>query len=260
MATSTTITISEFKLQEALNGATIGWTSTGALSGALSYYVLNFKQYTQSQATYKYSGQVGKATYYFDENGLCYDGDSTHSLFLIKASIKETQGTDASRGDGSSAETIEVSTMQPRENFACYALLGIMNHISEPLLLDDGQITQISSMAFKIAQGMLAAAADARAATSTEPPSGEIEIDQNEVSSTTDKILYNLNENLSSIKGNISNMYDTMISINTKLGNGLDININGTPSVNVTNMLSEPVSVTGTVSVDNFPESGGETT
>lgn len=246
MATSTIITTSEFKLSEALNGASIGWTDTGGLSGTLTEYVLNFKQYTQSQSSYKYSGQVGKSTYYFDKDGKCVDGNPVHNLFMVLADIKETQGTDASRGDGSSAETIDVNTMQPREYFACYALQGILGHFPEPLLLDDAQITQISSMAFRIAQGMLAAAADARAATSTTPPSGEVEVDPNNLSTDTDKILYNLNENLSNIKD--------------RLDNGLDVTINGTPDVYVTNMLLEPVSVTGTVSIDNFPDSGGGTT
>lgn len=250
MASSTTITLKEFNLQEALNGASIGFSTTGAVGGTVGNYVLNFRQYTQSKATWKYVGESGKTTYYFDENGACSDGDTAHQLFLVDATLASTTGTDASRGDGGSAETISISTLQPREQFACYALQGIMYHIDNPLLLDDGQITQISTMAFQIAKGMLAAAADARAATSTEPPSGEIDVDKNDVSSTTDKLLFNLNETLNSQNQYISNMNDAIATI---ASTGLDVTITGTPNVRVNNT----VSVTGTVSVDNFPDSGG---
>ena len=262
MASSTTITLKEFNLQEALNGASIGFSTTGAVGGTVSNYVLNFRQYTQSKATWKYVGEVGKTTYYFDENGACSDSDTTHQLYLVDATIASTTGTEASRGDGSSAETISISALQPREQFACYALQGRMYHIDNPLLFDDGQITQISAMAFQIAKGMLAAAADARAATSTEPPSEEIEIDKNDVSSTTDKILYNLNENISKLIQYMSNIQDAIVTINNtgiEVKEMPDITLSGTPDVYVTNMISEPVSVTGTVSVDNFPNSGGTT-
>ena len=270
MASSTTITLKEFNLQEALNGASIGFSTTGAVGGKVGNYVLNFRQYTQSKATWKYVGEAGKTTYYFDENGACSDGDTTHQLFLIDATLASTTGTDASRGDGGSAETISISTLQPREQFACYALQGIMYHIDNPLLLDDGQITQISAMAFQIAKGMLAAAADARAATSTEPPSGGIEIDDNDVSSTTDKILYNLNDNISKLNQYIANIQDAIITINTTgievkempdiiLSDIPDITVSSIPNVNVTK-ISEPVNITGTVKVDNVSDSGGGTT
>lgn len=89
MATATKIQLVEFNKDEALNGASLAFSSNGQLNDI-------------GPVTEKYSGQVQKKMYYFNDNGVCSDGNELHNLFL-----------------------------------------------------DDGQVTLISSMAFKIAQSVM---------------------------------------------------------------------------------------------------------
>lgn len=135
-----------------------------------------------------------------------------------------------------------------------YALQGILAKVENPLTLDDGQVTLITSMAFKIAQSMMSTAADYRAATiSEETPPESVDVDINNVTSTTDKILYNMNMNISSLKdslNDIANRGDRVQKVDISA-----VSVSSVPTY-VENMISEPVSITGTVSVDNFPSSG----
>ena len=255
MATATKIKLIEFNETEALNGASLAFSSNGQLSGEISDYVLNFQLNEEATVfTQKYSGQVQKKTYYFDYNGVCSDGDELHNLFIVDAEIIPTQGTVATRGDAETEESIDIDVLQPREYFAMYALQGILAKVENPLTLDDGQVTLISSMAFKIAQSMMSTAADYRAATiSEETPPESVDVDINNVTSTTDKILYNMNMNISSLKdslNDIANRGDRVQKVDISA-----VSVSSVPTY-VENMISEPVSITGTVSVDNFPSSG----
>ena len=58
MATATKIQLVEFNKDEALNGASLAFSSNGQLSGAVSDYVLNFQLNDIGSVTEKYSGQV----------------------------------------------------------------------------------------------------------------------------------------------------------------------------------------------------------
>ena len=165
MATATKIQLVEFNKDKALNGASLAFSSNGQLSGKVSNYVLNFQLNDIGSVTEKYSGQVQKKMYYFNDNGVCSDGNELHNLFIVDAKIIATSGTVATRGDAGTEENIDIDVLQPREYFAMYALQGILAKVENPLTLDDGQVTLISSMAFKIAQSMMSTAADYRAAT-----------------------------------------------------------------------------------------------
>lgn len=72
MATATKIQLVEFNKDEALNGASLAFSS---------------------------NGQVQKKMYYFNDNGICSDGNELHNLFIVDAEIIATQGTIATRGD-----------------------------------------------------------------------------------------------------------------------------------------------------------------
>lgn len=124
MATATKIQLVEFNKDEALNGASLAFSSNGQLSGTVSDYVLNFQLNDIGSVTEKYSGQVQKKMYYFNDNGICSDGNELHNLFIVDAEIIATQGTTATRGDAGKEENIDIDVLQPREYFAMYALQG----------------------------------------------------------------------------------------------------------------------------------------
>lgn len=298
MATATKIQLIEFNKDEALNGASLAFSSNGQLSGTVSDYVLNFQLKDIGSITERYSGQVQKKMYYFDDNGICSDGNRLHNLFIVDAKIIATSGTVATRGGAGTEENIDIDVLQPREYFAMYALQGILTKIDNPLLLDDSQVTLISNMAFKIAQSMMSTAVDYRAATKPEATPPSVDIDINNVTSTTDRILYNvsqsitnLDKSITNVDKSITNMDKSMTNINEALitvhtnlkdiKNVLDsqggsvqkvelssVSVSEVPVMVANNYLnthvnnmptvpSEPVSITGTVSVNNFPSSGG---
>lgn len=97
MATATKIQLVEFNKDEALNGASLAFSSNGQLSGTVSNYVLNFQLNDIGSVTEKYSGQVQKKMYYFNDNGVCSDGNELHNLFIVDAKIIATSGTVATR-------------------------------------------------------------------------------------------------------------------------------------------------------------------
>ena len=265
MATATKIQLVKFNKDKALNGASLAFSSNGQLSGTVSDYVLNFQLNDIGSVTEKYSGQVQKKMYYFNDNGICSDGNELHNLFIVDAKIIATQGTTATRGDAGSEENIDIDVLQPREYFAMYALQGILAKVGNPLTLDDGQVTLISSMAFKIAQSMMSTAADYRAATkSEETPPPSVDVDINNVTSTTDKLLYNMSQSIAGMQESLKDIKDTMSGQEGKAQKVelSAVSVSEVP-VRVTNAYlntnpSEPVSITGTVSVDNFPSSGTE--
>ena len=168
MATATKIKLVEFNKADALNGATLAFSSNGMLDGNISDYILNFQLSDIGSNTEKYSGQVQSRKYYFNDKGICSDNDPLHSLFIVDAEIIATTGTTATRGDGLTQGNIDIDVLQPREYFAMYALQGILTKVENPLTLNDGQVILISSMAFKIAQSMMSTAADYRAETQGE--------------------------------------------------------------------------------------------
>lgn len=65
MATATKIQLVEFNRGEALNGASLAFSSNGQLNGAVSDYVLNFQLNDIGSVTEKYSGQVQKKNVLF---------------------------------------------------------------------------------------------------------------------------------------------------------------------------------------------------
>lgn len=202
MATTTEFTLKPFNLEQALNGATIAFsevrlTDNGYVhTGVISEYVNNFYRVNDST----YLGKVGNTEYKFNSLGGCFDGAIAHQLFIVEAEIVETKGTASSRGDADGGTvTVDINTLQPREHFAIAALRGILFHIENPLNLTGAQITQICGKSFEIANGMMAAAADARAeaeegggGSTEEDKKEEVEVVPEELTSNADKILYNI--------------------------------------------------------------------
>lgn len=207
MATATKIQLVEFNKDEALNGASLAFSSNGQLSGAVSDYVLNFQLNDIGSVTEKYSGQVQKKMYYFNDDGVCSDGNELHNLFIADAKIIATSGTVATRGDAGAEET--------------------------------------------------------------PPPS--VDVDINNVTSTTDKLLYNMSQSMVGMQESLKDIKDTMsgqegevqkVELSAVSVSEVPVRVTNaylnTYVDNMPTVPSEPVSITGTVSVNNFPSSGTE--
>lgn len=176
--------------------------------------------------------------------------DNTVRLYgvLSDGDIDPTQTTARTRAASTEDEsnTVSITYMTPKDYFACEALNSLIQRIDNPLAMNDGMIATLAAKSYKIAQAMAQEAYGSRQndkKSSDESGTDYVNVDETSLQTNTERILYNLNE---SVKANTKVLKDT------------GIKFNGIPNVTVDNMPNvptEPVSITGTVSVDNFPES-----
>lgn len=257
-----------FNLEQALNGVSIGFYLNGELVP-----VLGFKENDLNDPAKQYVGTVDGVSYYFNSLGGCNDLNPDHTLQMLNVEIPVKRDIVASRGDSEGTETIEISSLQPREQFALAAMQSIISKLDTPILLLDGyKITQITTLAFNIANSMMNFAAEYRAETKhTTEPSTTVEVDETTLTSNGDKILYNLAAHLESLKKSVDIINNTLTdqinktkkidiasvsagTIKTEVENTPDVRVVNIPSVNVgtPNVIVENVvPVSGTVSVDN---------
>ena len=182
------ITLKKFSLNEALNGASIGWAVNGNMEKGLDRVAYNFRK---GGAGYEYT--VNAITYECNSSGVLYNGDMTRRLYIIEAELEETRGTVASRGEGENKEDVNIDVMQPREEFAMNAMRAIIGTLNDPLNIDTNTVIRIADKSFEFAQAMMQRAAEIR--SEKKEPSEEkeeINVNLNDVNSVTDKILYNV--------------------------------------------------------------------
>ena len=166
-----------FNLGQALNGVSIGFYLNGELVP-----VLGFKENDLNDPAKQY---VDGVSYYFNSLGGCSDLNPDHTLQMLNVEIPVKRDVVASRGDSEGTETIEISSLQPREQFALAAMQSIISKLDTPILLLDGyKITQITTLAFNIANSMMNFAAEYRAETKhTTEPSTTVEVDETTLTS-----------------------------------------------------------------------------
>jgi len=90
----------------------------------------------------------------------------------MKTSYGNQQGI--TRGVSEDSETVAtLSSMEPRDQFALYAMQAIMRSLDEPAEMDDANILFNCRAAYRWAQGMMIASADARAEKKKSTDEGE---------------------------------------------------------------------------------------
>lgn len=184
---------------------------------------------------------------------------------ISEGDIDPTKATSSTRLASSEDESniVSITYMTPKDYFACEALNSLIQRIDNPLAMSDGIIAALAAKSYKIAQAMAKEAYGSRQndkKSSNTSGTDYVNVNKTSLQTNTERILYNLNE---SIKANTDVLKNTGIKFNGTP----NVNISNTPYVNVSNMPSEPievtgnvtvsgnVGVTGTVSVDNFPQS-----
>lgn len=244
----------------------------------------------------KWTAIINGVRYFFNANGAKVEDTITSATTPILYGVEydtpiipEQSGTRTrTSSETGKSDTVSLKSMTPKDYFACHALTALIQKIDNPLSMDDGKIALLAAKSYKIAQAMAIEAYGSREndnASSTEAGTDYVEVDSDNLTNDTDRLLYNINE---SIKANTKSNKETGIKIsnidkvkfdgtptvkldatsevkvtqlpNVTISGTPNVNVANTPDVNVTNMPTEPISVsgnvnvTGTVSVDNFPE------
>lgn len=217
-----------------------------------------------------------------------YDiNDNTIRLYgvLSDGDIDPTKTTTRTRAASAEdkSNTVSITSMTPKDYFACEALNSLIQRIDKPLAMSDGMIAALAAKSYKIAQAMAKEAYGSRQndkKSSDESGTDYVNVEETSLQTNTERILYNINE---SIKANTKSNKETGIKVNNidkvkfdgtptiaisgtpnvNVSNSPSVTISGTPNVNINNqptvtvdnMPSEPIKIKGTVSVDNFPES-----
>lgn len=114
------------------------------------------------------------------------------SVQIVTCEMKTTYGNQQgiTRGVSEDSETVAtLSSMEPRDQFALYAMQAIMRSLDAPADMDDANILFNCRAAYRWAQGMMIASADARAekkkATDTGGEGGSDSEEGGEESGTT---------------------------------------------------------------------------
>lgn len=203
-----TYTWSAFNLSDALSGILVGVPTTPPAQGQTT--TENIDDISRVAGNLL-SGQDGKTQYKVVINGktayLDQDGKVVSSIpssayatntqmYLVTTAIVETIGSDVTRTRGQEtgySQTVDLTNMEPRDNFAIQILSAMLVHTKEPVSFDDGNITLYTRAAYRWAQSMLQSAADARHGQST-TPSTSVNVNTNDLQSNVEKLLYNMSK------------------------------------------------------------------
>lgn len=183
--------------------------------------------------------------YTFDRNGgivsPASEATTTASLYgvLSDGDIDPTQSTSRTRGASAQGEanTVSITTMTPKDHFACEALNALIMRHPNPLSMNDGQIALLAAKAYKIASAMAKEAYGSRQNdkdSSDEQGTAYVEVDETSLQTNTERILYNLNE---SVKAQTTTLKNTGL----KVSNIDKVDFDGTPTVLIGNTTSSPV-------------------
>jgi len=196
-----------FNLQIALAGTPVGIPNPAAAVNtdeeAKFTGILN---YIPSGGRTSYMTEINGSTIYVDNTGLVkscspdntnFVPDSTQ-LYIVEDTLVQTIGsseneTDKTRQDYNT--TVNLSTMQPRDYFANQVLGMLIQKMDKPEAVSDAKILFFCRAAYRWANGMMVAAANARYGEyNGGGSSGEIDIKPEELSDNTDKLLYNITQ------------------------------------------------------------------
>lgn len=235
--------------------------------------------------------RIAGVDYTFDNDGHCTIDDvndshpenEPHHLWIVASSIDVAEGSTVrgtTRGGLIGTKIVKIDSLTPRDTFAIAALEALIHRMDDPIECSTASVRFVTDKAYEFANSMMISSAYARAAAGEDEPSGDspgtVEVDASTLENNTEKLLNNIHKAIEAFRTTIqeegvpvkgfknefnSNTFtkDVQAKVTNidkvKFDGTPTITVSGTPNVNVNNMPSQPISVTGTVSVDNFPQS-----
>lgn len=222
-----------------------------------------------------------------------YEGNT---LQMVICTTETTYGTKqsvtraATDGEDTSKTSVDIANLEPRDQFAMQALVAILRGLDRPECYDDANILVVCQAAYRWAQGMMCACADARyrnassSSGGTEEETKKVTIDTNSLGTNVEKLLYNISATLENQKLQDKTQYNEVKKeglkvrgsdaedalpvvvagsdassakpVNVKLTDGAKVEISKMPdstNVKVTEMPSVNISGTPSVNVANSP-------
>ena len=173
------------ELDSALSGKTVV-SNTGKI-------VTSFKK-APAGSILPYVGNVDGEPVYFSKEGVALDGTKL-SLATTTISNKGTQGEAQTRSEDE-AEFV-MNSLNFKEQVALRVLAAIIYHENAPLDYDDSKIKLIVSQSFRVAvEFQNRAIMFRKEEQGGGGETGEVDVDPESLNSNTERILYNINENL----------------------------------------------------------------
>lgn len=176
MAEIATYTWSSFNEEDAKLGLRVGFQQTEDSDLSMTGILRSSNRFT----TY-YSVIDGKTLYINNLGVVMRSVPEDASLVnktvrIVTCEMKTSYGNQQgiTRGVSEDSETVAtLSSMEPRDQFALYAMQAIMRSLDEPAEMDDANILFNCRAAYRWAQGMMIASADARAEKKKSTDEGE---------------------------------------------------------------------------------------
>lgn len=166
----TTYTWSDFDLQAALAGTVVGFPDNNNDSENIGKKTGKLRRNMTNVYT-KYVVTINGNTCYINEDGVvAFCANSTYKdkvLKMCEARLVSTAGSQQQTTRSAGEEyksTLALSSLEVRDTFAVYAMQSLIRHCEDnPIYYDDANILSVCAASYRWAQGMMQAAADARA-------------------------------------------------------------------------------------------------
>lgn len=189
---------------------------------------------------------TGAVTKVFPADGLFSTGQT---LQMVVCKMETTYGTQQAitRSVGYGNKSVaNITALEPRDQFATIALQAILDGLDHPESFGDASILSICQSAYRWAQGMMIAAADARAAVGEQESSGSqgrtrgsdaendveyLDINTKEITDISDKLLYNLYTAIDNFKISVNNNHRDVKSSGLKISDTVKADVSGTISI-----------------------------
>lgn len=221
------VVTSTFDLDRALNGDPVGLgldvDETAQQTGIVVKYGSQYKTVIDGKdITLDKDGKITA----------CTPADVSYAvgtqLVMIEETLTQTYGADENETShtrsGSDPTTPEVflASMEPRDHFAVQVLGVLLQKMEKPEGVNDSKILMTCRAAYRWANGMMVAAANARRGTAQNPGTGTVEVNQGDLQSNTEKLLYNMVVKVNDVKTQLDTnktaLNQKLDTLNQKLG------------------------------------------
>ena len=206
-----TVTWGTFDLDKALAGTRVGFKQSADLNDTSWTGLIDksIKETEDGVSTEKYRVKIGSYTMFISNTGkvlscsptiLGIVGQTMEIVEMVLDNIPGTEQTRTSTPVSGYNNVADLTTMNPQDYFAVEVLGIILRNVDRPERVDDANMRFYCDAAYRWANAMKISAANARkgtaqtpgTGTAQTPGTGAVTVNQGDLISNTEKLLYNL--------------------------------------------------------------------